>query len=96
MNSASESQIPPFVYSTELTAILTAGHPIRSHNHSGREFGAMPDVKLRQLCEQISKESNHDRLTGLIDELCKLLVEEQDAIKAKINANLGKSLGEPL
>jgi len=56
----------------------------------------MPDVKLRQLCEQISKESNHDRLTGLIDELCKLLVEEQDAIKAKINANLGKSLGEPL
>ncbi|HYA25772.1 MAG TPA: hypothetical protein VEF05_16530 [Terriglobales bacterium] len=56
----------------------------------------MPDVKLRQLCEQISKESNHDRLTALIDDLYKLLVEEQDAIKAKIKANLGKSLGEPL
>ncbi len=48
----------------------------------------MPDVKLRQLCEQISKETDRERLTGLIDELYKLLVEEQDAIKAKINANL--------
>jgi hypothetical protein len=56
----------------------------------------MPDVKLRQLCEQISKESNHQRLSALIDELYKLLIEEQDAIKKKIRANLGNNLGEPL
>jgi hypothetical protein len=56
----------------------------------------MPDVKLRQLCEQISKETDHARLSVLIGDLYKLLVEEQDAIKAKIQANLGKSLGEPL
>jgi len=48
----------------------------------------MPDVRLRHLCEQISKETDRERLNRLIDELYKLLVEEQDAIKAKINANL--------
>lgn len=56
----------------------------------------MPDVRLRQLCEQISKESNHERLSALIDELYKLLVEEQDAIKAKIRVNLGNNMEEPL
>jgi hypothetical protein len=56
----------------------------------------MPDVRLRQLCEQISTESNHERLSALIDELYKLLIEEQDAIKVKIRANLGNSLDEPL
>jgi hypothetical protein len=56
----------------------------------------MPDVILRQLCEQISRESNRERLSVLIDELYKLLVEEQDAIKAKIQANLSTSLEEPL
>ena len=78
------------------TASFALRHPIDFIITSGRESGPMPDVRLRQLCEQISKESNHERLTVLVHELHKLLVQEQDAIKARIKANLGNNLGEPL
>jgi hypothetical protein len=51
----------------------------------------MPDEKLIRLCESISKETDPAKMTALLDELIKLLGEEQDAIRAKINANLKKN-----
>jgi hypothetical protein len=51
----------------------------------------MPDEKLIRLCECISKETDPAKMTALLDELIKLLGEEQDAIRAKINANLKKN-----
>jgi len=51
----------------------------------------MPDQQLIKLCENISKETDPANMTALLDELIKLLDEEQDAIRTKINANLKKN-----
>jgi hypothetical protein len=51
----------------------------------------MPDQKLFHLCRQISTQKDPQELTQLIDDLIKLLSEEQDTIKAKIRANIGRS-----
>lgn len=51
----------------------------------------MPDQKLIRLCESISKETDPARMTALLEDLLKLLNEEQDEIRAKINANLKKN-----
>jgi hypothetical protein len=51
----------------------------------------MPDQKLIRLCERISKENDPAKMTALLDELIQLLGEEQDEIRAKINANLKKN-----
>jgi hypothetical protein len=48
----------------------------------------MPDQKLFDLCSRISKEHDPKKLAAAVDELIKLLNEEQDVIKARINANL--------
>jgi hypothetical protein len=55
------------------------------------DLQGMPDQRLMRLCESISKETDSARMTALLDELIQLLGEEQDAIRAKINANLKKS-----
>jgi hypothetical protein len=51
----------------------------------------MPDQRLVRLCESISKETDPAKMTALLDELIQLLGEKQDAIRAKINANLRKN-----
>ena len=53
----------------------------------------MSDEQFMQLCCQIKAESDPKKLTALLDELTKLLAEEQDAIKLKI---AGRSIGNPL
>jgi hypothetical protein len=53
----------------------------------------MPDQKLYDLCSLIAVERDPKKLSAAIDELIKLLDEEQDAIKAKINANLRNHTG---
>lgn len=55
----------------------------------------MPEQKLLALCRRISVETDPKELTGAIDELIKLLAEEQDVIKAKISNMLSKSAGMP-
>jgi hypothetical protein len=55
----------------------------------------VPDQKMVDLCTRISAEKDHKKLIELTDELIKLLTEEQDAIRAKIKANLSKSVGGP-
>lgn len=50
----------------------------------------MPDQKLFKLCSEINHEKDPHKLTQLIDELAKLLKQEQDTIKAKILANIGR------
>jgi hypothetical protein len=55
----------------------------------------MPDQKLFNLCRQISSETDSERLASLLDELIKLLNEEQDTIKAKIRANIGQASNLP-
>jgi hypothetical protein len=53
----------------------------------------MPDRKLMELCRRIATEPNPAKLAVAIDELIKLLAEEQDTIKAKIRANLRNHMG---
>jgi len=55
----------------------------------------MPDQKLFQLCRQISTQKDPQQLSALIDDLIKLLAEEQDTIRAKIRANVGRSVNLP-
>jgi hypothetical protein len=55
----------------------------------------MPDRKLYDLCSRITKERDPEKLTATIDELIKLLNEEQAAIKAKIRANLSTGMTAP-
>ena len=55
----------------------------------------MPDRKLYDLCSRITKERDPERLTANIDELIKLLYEEQAEIKAKIKANLNTGMVSP-
>lgn len=51
----------------------------------------MPNQEIQDLCTKISKEQDTEKVMVMIDELIKLLGAEQDAIKNKINANLGRS-----
>jgi hypothetical protein len=51
----------------------------------------MPDQKLLQLCREISTQKDSQQLALLIEDLIKLLAEEQDTIKAKIRANIDRS-----
>lgn len=52
----------------------------------------MPDQKMLELCRRISTEMDPVKMAGLVDQLIKLLNEEQDVIKSKIRANLGSRL----
>ncbi len=54
----------------------------------------MPDRKLFKLCREITNEREPQKLTQLIDELSKLLKDEQENIKAKIRANIGRGTTE--
>ena len=47
----------------------------------------MPDRKLLSLCERIAAEPDPQKLVKLIDDLARLLDEEGDAIRAKINTS---------
>jgi hypothetical protein len=51
----------------------------------------MPDQKLFALCRRISAETDPQKLTAAIDELAKLLAEEQDEIKSRIAKTLSTS-----
>lgn len=53
----------------------------------------MPDRKMMELCRQISAEKDPGKLLSLVEQLTRLLTEEQDGIKAKIRANIGRSVG---
>jgi hypothetical protein len=55
----------------------------------------MPDTKLYDLCSRITNERDPEKLAATIDELIKLLNEEQDAIKAKISTNLSTGMTAP-
>jgi hypothetical protein len=55
----------------------------------------MPDQKMIALCTQISTEKDPKKLMALAEELIKLLDEEQNEIKAKIRANIGRSTVSP-
>jgi hypothetical protein len=55
----------------------------------------MPDRKMFDLCSKITQERDPEKLTATIDELIKLLNEEQAAIKAKIRANLNTGMPVP-
>jgi hypothetical protein len=50
----------------------------------------MPNQEVQDLCARISQEQDTEKVMQLIDELIKVLGAEQDAIKLKINANLGR------
>jgi response regulator RpfG family c-di-GMP phosphodiesterase len=52
----------------------------------------MPDQKMYDLCRRIRDEKDSERLIALVEALTKLLDEEQQAIKAKIRANIGGSV----
>lgn len=54
----------------------------------------MPDEKMKQLCAKISAEKDPLKVMSLTEQLIKLLDEEQDAIRAKIRANIGKGSAE--
>jgi len=49
------------------------------------------DEEIYDLCHQISKEKDSDKLLALVQQLTQLLAEEQDDIKAKIRANSSKT-----
>jgi hypothetical protein len=53
----------------------------------------MPDKEMLELCAKIGTEKDPKKLVALVTEPTTLLVEEQDAIKANINANLSKGIG---
>ena len=55
----------------------------------------MTDEKFTQLCAKIATEKDPRKLAEATSELIKLLAEEQDAIKAKISANLGQFANMP-
>ena len=56
----------------------------------------MPHRKLFDICRRIEAEkSDPQKLMAAIEDLLKLLNEEQDAIKAKIRANLRTSSSVP-
>jgi len=56
----------------------------------------MPDQKLFEICRRIDAQKNDpEKLMTAIEDLLKFLNEEQDAIKAKIRDNLGKSASVP-
>lgn len=50
----------------------------------------MPDRRMFELCCQISVEREPHKLLPLVEELAKLLAEEQDVIKSKIRAGLSQ------
>jgi hypothetical protein len=52
----------------------------------------MPDQKLRELCLKISTEQDSEKLIKLVEELNKLLADEQDVIKAKIRSRFSKDI----
>ena len=51
----------------------------------------MPDQKMRELCVRISTEKDSKKLMELTENLIKLLAEQQETIKSRIKANIGKS-----
>jgi hypothetical protein len=51
----------------------------------------MRNQKVQELCTKISTEQDSQKVMELTEELIKLLGAEQEAIKLKINANLGKT-----
>jgi hypothetical protein len=53
----------------------------------------MTDQTMLELCRKICVAADSNEQMALIGELAKRLAEEQDAIKAKIRANLGKTVG---
>jgi hypothetical protein len=61
---------------------------------SGSDGAAMPNQKLFDLCRRISAEQDSEKMVSLVDELIKLLNEEQAVIKAKIRNNVGSYLGK--
>ncbi len=54
----------------------------------------MSDQELLELCARITDESDSQKLSLLLEELLELLKEEQDAIRAKIKANLTNYRGD--
>lgn len=56
---------------------------------------AMLDRKLYELCSRITTERDPKKLAAVINDLIKLLAEEQDAIKRKISSNLSQSMTAP-
>jgi hypothetical protein len=81
--------IPRLLFGTGLSR--TAGQGYKPASNYLANATGMPDQKLIRLCESISKETDPGKMTVLLDELIKLLGEEQDEIRAKINANLKKN-----
>jgi hypothetical protein len=59
----------------------------------GRCF--VPDQKPFALCRRISAETDPKKLTAAIDELGKLLAEEQDEVKSRIAKMLSTSAIAP-
>ena len=82
------SGIPLLLFGTELSGFACQGY---NHTPSINRTQGMPDQKLIRLCDSISKETDPAKMTALLDELIQLLGEKQDAIRAKINANLRKN-----
>jgi hypothetical protein len=56
---------------------------------------ASSDEPLMELCAKIGIETSPQTIAALISELIKLLAEEQNAIKAKISANLSRLITPP-
>jgi hypothetical protein len=54
-----------------------------------------PDAQLMQLCAKIGPEKNPEKIAALISQLVRLLTEEQNAVKAKIVANLSRLITPP-
>jgi hypothetical protein len=54
-----------------------------------------PDAHLMQLCAKIGTEKNPRKMAALISQLVRVLTEEQNAIKAKIVANLSRLITPP-
>lgn len=50
--------------------------------------------KINELCAKLAEEKDSDKFSALVQELLKLLNEEQDAIKAKVRRNIGWCGGE--
>jgi len=48
----------------------------------------MPDKRFLQLCSDISKERDPEKIVALIEKLVALPEKEQNAIKTNIKANL--------
>jgi hypothetical protein len=63
---------------------------------SARKEGApMPDQKIMELCTEITAEKDSKKLIALVEELNRLLPEEQDQIKDNINRRLDKVMAAP-